>query len=283
MKLIALDLDGTTLDSNKEISEENLRAILKAQREGHIIMVLSGRAMNRIKPVLKKYGLKCHIGANNGASLYVNDELIHRTVFKPEQFRRIYLELEKEGIPYNITTNKGVFAPRDWGERLEKVLSSGLVPQENYENRHFGIFTVLPTVHGHKLFDNIDDIIEEDSSVQKFMVLTLDPIQKKRLEETLGLIDEIHVASSSINIDMMHQDANKGNALKIMAEHFNIALKDTIAIGDEGNDITMFKVAGLAVAMSNATDEVKSHSNVVTLSNDEDGVAYAINNYVLNT
>ena len=66
-----------------------------------------------------------------------------------------------------------------------------------------------------------------------------------------------------------------------MAQHFNIPLEDTVAIGDENNDIPMFKVAGLSISMGNVTEEVKYCSDITTLNNDENGVAYAIENYIL--
>ena len=76
MKLIALDLDGTTLNSKKVISEENLLSIKKAQQQGHIVMILSGRSPSSINDELKKYDLLCPIGGHNGTALYVNGQLI---------------------------------------------------------------------------------------------------------------------------------------------------------------------------------------------------------------
>ncbi|WP_026909096.1 Cof-type HAD-IIB family hydrolase [Paucisalibacillus globulus] len=282
MKLIAIDLDGTTVNSKKEISKENIEAIKKAQEQGHIVMALSGRAINGIKPELDKYGLNCHIGANNGASLYVDDNLLHMTFIKSEHYKRISLELEKEFVPFNMSTNNGVFAPRNWDERVEKVISSGAVPKENLQHRHYEMLTRSAEKKGHNLFDDVEDVVNDESiEVQKFLIVTLDPKQKERIEQFLSTIEEIGVASSTLNIDIMNKDANKGTALKCMADHYNIPLEDTVAIGDDSNDITMFQMAGLSIAMENASDEVKEYSDVVTFSNDEHGVAYAIHKYVL--
>ncbi len=282
MKLIALDLDGTTVNSNKEISEENIRAIKKAQELGHIVMASSGRAVNAIDAELKKYGLHCSIGANNGASLYVNGNLINMITFNSEQHKEIALQLDKEFIPYNFSTNKGVFAPTNWKERLNKVLSSQNIPEDNFKHKHFKMFTTPPHIYGHNLYDNTEDIINDKSiTIQKFLIVTLDPIQKVRLEKFFESIIDINVASSTLNTDVMHVDAHKGNGLKLMADYFNIPLKDTIAIGDDANDISMFKTAGLSIAMGNAEERIKKESDIVTLTNDENGVAYAIENYVL--
>lgn len=283
LKLIALDLDGTTLNSKKEISEENIRAIKKAQQQGHIVMVLSGRSPKSINALLAKYGLECPLGANNGTAVFADGKLLELTSLTPSQNQKIALELEKEFVPYNISTNKGVFAPRNWRERLERVLSSGRVPDEYYENEHYKMFTTPPEEYGHAFFDQIGDVINnKEFTIQKFLILGFDPEQKKRLQLYLESIEETNVTGSTpFNLEVTHINGNKGNGLKVIARYFNIPLEDTIAIGDEKNDIPMFKVAGLSIAMGNAEEEVKKQSDIVTLTNDENGVAYAIEKYIL--
>lgn len=284
MKLIALDLDGTTLNSNKIMSEENIQAIKKAQQQGHIVMALSGRSPKSIQGELEKYGLNCPVGANNGTALFVNGENIELTSFTRPQCLQIASEIEKEYMPYNFTTNKGSFALRDWQDRFDKVVSSGRIPEEYYHNKHFKMFTTPPWEYGHTLFEKYEDILNDhEITVQKFLILGLDPEQKERLHTNLKSIEDIYITSSSpFNLEINHISGNKGNGLKIMANHFNIPLENTVAIGDERNDIPMLQIAGLAIAMENAEEEVKKHSDIVTLSNDEHGVAYAIEKYVLN-
>lgn len=283
MKLIALDLDGTTLNSKKVMSEENIRAIKKAQQQGHIVMALSGRSPKSINAELAKYGLVCPVGGNNGTELFVDGKLIESTSLTQSQSQKIALEIEKEFMPYNFTTNKGTFGLRNWSERFEKVQSSGRVPVEYYESKHYKIFTTPPWEYGHTLFENYEEIINDiEITVQKFLILGLDPEQKHRLHTILESIEETYVTSSSpFNLEVTHINGNKGNGLKAMARHFQIPLENTVAIGDEKNDIPMFKAAGLSIAMGNAEEEVKKHSHIVTLTNDENGVAYAFEKYVL--
>ncbi|PEJ59067.1 HAD family hydrolase [Bacillus sp. AFS002410] len=282
MKLIALDLDGTTLSSNKIISKENLSSIKKAQQQGHIVMILSGRSPSSIHDEMTKYGLNCPIGGHNGSALYVDGKLIELNTLGRNQIQKLALEVEKEALPYNISTNKGIFAPRNWNERFEQVISSGRVPEEYFENKHFKMFTTSPYVYGHSLFNNVQEVINNDDfSILKFLILALDPQQKERIQKNLRLIDGTFVTSSSpFNLEVTHQNGNKGYGLKAMATYFNIPLENTIAIGDEKNDIPMFNIAGLSIAMGNAEEEVKLSSDLVTLSNDENGVAYAIEKYI---
>ncbi|WP_026567398.1 Cof-type HAD-IIB family hydrolase [Bacillus sp. UNC41MFS5] len=283
MKLIALDLDGTTLNSNKEISKENIRAIKRAQQQGHIVMALSGRPLKSIHAELAKYDLDCPVGGNNGTALFADGELIELTSLAQAQSNKIVFELEKEFMPYNFSTNKGTFGLKNWNERYEKVLSSGRIPEEYFENKHYKMFTTPPWEYGHTLFENFEDIInDKEITIQKFLILGLDPEQKLRLKMVLESIEQTYVTSSSpFNLEVMHINGNKGNGLKVMARYFQIPLEDTVAIGDENNDIPMFKAAGLSIAMGNAEEEVKKHSDLVTLTNDEHGVAYAIEKYIL--
>ncbi|WP_010093964.1 Cof-type HAD-IIB family hydrolase [Ornithinibacillus scapharcae] len=277
MKLIALDLDGTTFNSNKEISKENIEAIKLAQAEGHKVMVLSGRALDEITPDLEKYGLHCPIGTNNGASIYINNQAVKMITLEQEQIKAITTEVEQEYIPYTVATNNGVYAPKDWFQRLENMLPSSGTDKEELE-----MYKAFALAYGHQSFHHIHDLLNDATiQIQKFFAFTIDPIQKKRFEMFLNTIDGISIVSTNTFIDIMHHQASKGNALQFMAEYYQIPLKDTVAIGDEGNDISMFNIAGLAIAMGNARDQVKKHSDVVTLTNDEHGVAHAIHHYVL--
>jgi Cof subfamily protein (haloacid dehalogenase superfamily) len=284
MKLIALDMDGTTLSSNNDISSKNVQAIRKAQNLGHIVMVLSGRAPESIRSILTQYELDCPIGASNGTAVFAEGKLLDLTSLTPFQNKQIVWELEEAYIPYKIYTNKGIFIPYNWVDRLDKVLSSGNVPEEHFLDENFDRSTRHPSkADGDLFFKSMETILEDpELTIQKFFILALNPVQKQRLEEALKRIKDVYITTSSpFNIEAMHISGNKGNGLKVMAGHYQIPLKDTIAIGDQKNDIPMFKVAGRSIAMGNAEDPIKSICDFVTLSNDEDGVAYAIENYII--
>ncbi|WP_341285367.1 Cof-type HAD-IIB family hydrolase [Priestia megaterium] len=284
MKLICLDMDGTTLSSTNEISKKNIEAIRKAQGKGHIVMVLSGRAPESINATLEKYDLRCPIGGSNGTAVYADGKLLELTSLTKSQNKASASELDKEFVPYKIYTNKGIYVPQDWEDRLDNVLSSGRIPSEYYKNENFERMTKIPNkAEGIQFFDSVQTLIDDDNiAIQKFFILSLDPVQKDRLQDSLQEIDDTYITTSSpFNLEVMNIKGNKGNGLKVMAEYFGIPLEDTVAIGDQFNDIPMFKVAGLAIAMENAEQEVKELSDVVTLTNDENGVAYAIDKYVL--
>lgn len=283
MKLIALDLDGTTLNSKLEISEENIRAIKKAQQQGHIVMILSGREPESIQAELTKYGLECPIGGNNGTALFAKGKLIELTLLGLSQSQKIVSELEKEWMPYKVSTNKGTFVPSDWNERLERVLSSKHVPDVYSQDEQYEKFTRPPGEYGQMFVDQMEEVItDKELGVQKVLILGFDPDQKKRLQRALQSIEDIYITHSApFNLEVMNPNGNKGNGLKVMARHFGIPLEDTVAIGDENNDIPMFQAAELSIAMGNAEETVKKFSDIVTLNNDENGVACALEKYIL--
>ncbi|MCD7035356.1 Cof-type HAD-IIB family hydrolase [Metabacillus sp. GX 13764] len=283
MKLFALDMDGTTLSSKNDISPENRQAIKKAQSLGHKVMVLSGRAPESIKGVLDRYDMELPMGGSNGTAVMADGKLLELTSLADSQGEIIAKEIEKETVPFKLYTNKGIYFHEEWTSRLDRVLESGTVPPEHFEDENFEKMCRIPE-ESEGRFHDIDSLLQdEELSIQKFFILVLDPVQKERMLTAMKSIEGVYVATSSpFNIEIMNINGNKGNGLKVMADYFNIPLEETVAIGDQNNDIPMFEAAGFAIAMGNALDEVKRLSDYVTLTNDENGVAHAIE-YVLNS
>jgi hypothetical protein len=284
MKLIALDLDGTTLNSSKEINQENVKMIKRAQASGNIVVILSGRSKDSIEKELAKVDINCPIGANNGTSIYVENKLIKQISLPRRQNKKIISLLDQENLPYKVTTNKGSFAPANWSKRFNDFIESAKVPKSHFENEHFSALTQSPEKLGQKVFENPDEILtDKEIMVQKYFVIALNPEQKEKIQNDLKKITGLKVLSSTpFSFDVSNINGHKGTALKVFAEHFNIPLDQTIAVGDEGNDIPMLEAAGLGVAVENADNELKKFSDFITLSNDENGVAHVIAKYVLN-
>ena len=286
MKLIAIDLDGTLLSHKMEITEENLGAIREAQNQGNIVMICSGRAPEDIQQILNKYDLSIPLAGSNGSVVQAYGRVLQSVSMNREDIIETAEKLDKNKFPYRIYTNSGIYIPADWSERVELAMKQKQIKVEGLSDEIYQKITEQPQKSSLiNFFDHYSELFnKEELTIQKFFVLTLNASSKTALASSLEGISTIGITSSSpLNIEVMDQHGNKGSALKKVAEHYNIPLQDTVAIGDNFNDIPMLEVAGLSVAMGNAEPQVKAVCDVVTHSNDENGVAYAIKNYVLTT
>lgn len=281
-KLIAIDMDGTLLNSEHVISVENKSAIEDAISQGHIVMICTGRTQNNIRDFLAERGLALPYAACNGAYVVADNKLVHSYAIEPTHATDTYKLLEQQNHPFKIYTNKGVFSSQGFLENAVKEFKSADNPAmgSGVSLEHF--------IEFHK--NNIDTPVEsieqllEDDSIEIYKYFTFTPHQdrKQNLLVELEKLNGIKLTSSfPTNVEINSLDGHKGNGIAKMAEHFNIPIEDTVAIGDNFNDLPMLEVAGLSVAMENGDEEIKNLCDVVTKTNDEHGVAYAIRKYVL--
>lgn len=257
-ELVALDIDGTILNSNMLITEETKKAVRLCKENGVKVVLSSGRLSSSIKPYIELLDLNGYQVTLNGA------------VIKEVDTGSI---LEKFTIPRN-----------DYIEVLEKL------NKFNYSNIVFGVDTY------YKNYDNEDiRIIEEISGMNADLVSNFKNIEDPT--KTLSVIediDNINVFRNMIenekytiirtgynHVEVVRKDIDKGTALKIIADKYNIPREKVFAIGDSENDIGMLKYAGKGIAMGNAYDNVKEISDEITASCDEEGVAKAIYKNVL--
>lgn len=257
-KLIALDLDGTLLDSRKKISQRNIAAIQKAEELGCKVVLITGRGNSTVKPYLDILPGRELTGYFQGA--LVVDEFngleMYRTALKKIVCESIYLDAIKRRLSIQAYKNGDAYV-------------------ENYnENAMFYEKTTGARV---KYVDSLEPMILSDDNFK--LLINAEPGTIARNFDFFRnkySHDANVVLSCERFIEFTHKDADKGNALKYIASRYGVDRKNVIAMGDQMNDLPMLTWAGVGVAMGNATDDVKSRADMVTLSNDEDGVACAI-------
>ncbi|QGQ44485.1 Cof-type HAD-IIB family hydrolase [Metabacillus sediminilitoris] len=281
-KLIAIDLDGTLLSSNIDISEENVQAIQNAQKAGHIVMICSGRAPEDIKTVIGKTPLQCPVAGSNGAMVLADGKLLSQISINKETVKKVAAVLDEYKYPFKIYTSQGIFIASSWTERMLVFLEENKEITKNLTPKEYKLMTEQPKeTESIKIFDQLEAVLKiENIAIQKFFVPTL--AGKTELTARLKAFEGISITTSGpFNIEVMDTNGNKANGIQVMAEYFNIPIENTVAIGDNFNDVPMLEVAGLSVAMGNADPTVKDLADVVTLTNNEHGVAHAIEKYVL--
>lgn len=278
IKCIASDMDGTLLNSKQEVSEKNLEAIQKALDSGVEVVIATGRSYEEAMSVLSESGLELPIICANGAEIRSKKgevvkahPLDHRIA---KQAARI---LNEVGVYYEIYTSEGTYTV-DYDKGVEIIidifttanpeLSRELVVEESKHRYDKGLIHIV---------DSYEPILNGEKTIYKLLVFHKDHSYLDQVEEKLKQIDNLEVTSSAFgNLELMNTQAQKGIALAEFVEERGISLQDTMAVGDNYNDLSMFQVVGRSVAMGNANEDIKELCTHVTLRNDENGVGEAI-------
>lgn len=274
-------MDGTLLTGEGTISDENKQAVLDAIAAGHVVMICSGRAHEALLPFLEEEGLKhLPVSGSNGSITVVEGQVIHRAKMNTQTAERLFNWLNERKFPFKIYADQGSFGPGDFFDRAETELATiRSADESDYEA--MGLMKEYTRKYPPIHVDAFDQL-PADIEIFKFFVATFDPEKKVAVESFAREVGGLNITSSfSDNVELSDALGHKGTGLAAVANHFGISISDTVAMGDNFNDLGMLKTAGLSVAMGNAEEDIKKMVDVVTLTNDEHGVAHAIRAYVL--
>lgn len=278
-KLIAIDMDGTLLNRNNQISNENLEAIKAAQKEGIEIVIATGRAYFDVQTFFQNTGVRTWVIGANGATIHDPDgKHYYSQPIQPKLAIEILKSLEEDGFYYEVFSNDCIYTPQNGKELLQ--IEMDRVKSANPDVNISRLKDALAKQFSQTGFVYINSSEElADLSIDVFNILVFS-FHEEKLQagwKKYGSIPGLTIVTSAHhNFELEHQNASKGIALHKLSEKLNIPLHHTIAIGDSMNDVSMLTVAGKAVAMGNARQEVKDISDVITLTNNEHGVAKVI-------
>ncbi|HIV81607.1 MAG TPA: Cof-type HAD-IIB family hydrolase [Candidatus Salinicoccus merdavium] len=285
VKLIAIDMDGTLLTPEHSITPRTILAINKALEQGIQVVIATGRAFYEAHGIVREYDLNIPYICLNGAQIRNEQhEIVENYPMNNELITEVTDVFKSEDVFYQVYTDRAIYTTsieRDIDIFIELAEQSGGNPDVEKIRR---LMRERMAKTSLKEVENYREIYErEDEHVLKFLAASSNKPKLIRTKSYLNEIDQLAVSSSSYgNVEVTRKDAQKGIALEKIAEELNVDLKDAMAIGDNLNDISMLKRAGTAVAMGNATSEVKAIADVVTGTNIEDGVATAIENILNN-
>lgn len=271
-KLIATDMDGTLLNSENKISNRNTKALHKAIEKGIYVVLSTGRILNSALYYAKAIELNNPIVACNGAIVSCKDgnNILYEKTINIDTSKKIVKFAEEHDIYYHFYS-QDTFYSKEMNESVLKFYESF---EESFKKQQLSL----------KILDNPTEILnKERPEVYKFIFIEDDADKLLNFREKLNSIGDINISSSwSNNIEVMSKGVSKGNGLKYLCDTLNIDNSQIVAIGDNENDISMLEIAGLSVAMGNGDKIIREYSDVITDTNDEDGVAKAIEKYVLN-
>ncbi|OJG73569.1 cof-like hydrolase [Enterococcus quebecensis] len=267
IKLVAIDLDGTLLNSNKEISARNKAALAQAKAAGVKIVICTGRPLAAIGIYLDALNLR----DNGDYSITFNGGLVQKND-TGEIIEKASMPLENVHDLFQLASSLNV--PLD-------ILSDGLVLQ-------------LPTTQDYEsLYSQLNKLLTYES--YEVAELTADRIYNKAviavdetyLDEQIKKIPSAfytryEVIKTRTNLlEFMPKGITKAYGISLLARDLGIKQEEIMTIGDEENDLPMIEYAGLGVAMENAIDKVKDLADVITDTNDNDGVAQVVEKFVL--
>lgn len=288
-KLMAIDLDGTLLNSYGEVSEDTRNALQKAKKQGTEVVLASGRPISSTESLAIELGVDNYLISGNGAAVYdiQNQKIIYDRFLSKEQVLNIAKLCEENSFFYNVYTE-------------DEVIANSL----NYNILFYHKENVKKIEEKRTHINVVQNIAEyiKQSGKEKFLKITVCDESKfifdsimKRLKAIDG-IDVLEVAYMSrkkikfgtedIDIqyyytEITNKNVNKWSAIEFLLEKLDIDKKEVIAIGDNMNDKEMIENAGLGVVMGNSNPKMKEIADQIVSDNNSEGVLEAIEKYVL--
>jgi len=258
-KIIFIDIDGTLRKNDKTISKITVEAINKVTKKGILVVLCSGRPQKYTENISKKCNASRYVITSSGANIYDYEE--NKIMYLNSMNKEACVEL------YEVAKSNNVRFSMNVGERIVTTRLKYFDGSEIELSEDITTFVekndVLQCNIADKDFDKMKNVIPFIERVKNCEI-------KNRHK---SLLNSNEAKLGDIYCDVSDFNTCKGNAVKKLCELLNIDEKNAIAIGDDYNDISMFKVVGYSVAMENSSDEVKSYADHVTKSNEEDGVA----------
>lgn len=253
-KIIFIDSDGTLRDSSGVISERVKKAIKENKKKGNKIIISTSRPRYQIIKVVEEVLADDIVISSNGSEIYdsKNKRIIFNSFIEYDELIKLVEYAYLKDIRLILTMDDYDYVTKDIRNSNQKLLN-----KNDYKNELINC--------------NVKQCMFIDKNSNE--IFKLKDILSKN--DKLNIVDESNEKSKCYEkwFSIVNSNCSKGNAIKILIKYLNVPIENTIAIGNDKNDISMFEVAGLSVAVANASEDIKNKVDYITLSNDEDGVA----------
>lgn len=260
-KIIFIDIDGTLRNDKKEITDRTKRAIDAVVKKGIYVVICSGRPGKYVESVSKEALASNYIIACNGGEIYDynKNREIYINVVDSENVLLLWHMAEKYNVQAIIISKGNRYTRQQINDKSDILLNQAI---EDFVKNNEVTQLILSSLELEKIQD-IKTNIEKIKKTKNIEIVNL----------SKHLMNNKFPQSKPLFLDITCKETSKGNAIKKICDYLKIDLKDTVAIGDSYNDLTMFEVVGHSVAMGNSPEEIKSLVDEVIDSNNEDGVA----------
>lgn len=269
-KLISFDMDGTLLNSKKNISENTILAIQKASKMGKFVVLGTGRCFSQLKPYLNLIPDVRYLICVSGACVYdlKEEKVVYSNLLSVDVVNKLI----------DIVKNKDVM--------IEFLSDISVVQQDkcdSMEKYHMGVYKEFYKQQAKLVEDIINYYQNSPYPVEKFNIYHTNPAERIATRKEIEKLNlDITMADAEVtSIEISAKGVDKGLGLEKLCEYLNIDISETITVGDADNDIGIFKKAGLKIAMKNANNNIKNLADVVVADCDNDGCVQAIEEYLL--
>ncbi|MDO5555288.1 MAG: Cof-type HAD-IIB family hydrolase [Clostridia bacterium] len=286
-KLIAIDVDGTLLNCYGEVTQKNKEAVSKALAKGIEIVLASGRMPRAIIPIANEINVNKYIISGNGATIYnvEKDEIVYDNYISKKKILEIIDICEKNSMYYNVYTNNVVLAK----SLNYNVLYYHNENRKNPEDRKIKINIINDMYEYIKKYEGNDflkiTICDNDEAIFKGIMNKLKKIKNIDILEVAHMSRKIikhgseEFEISYFYTEITNENVNKWVAIKELIKKLEIKEEEVMAIGDNINDKEMILNSGLGIVTGNSSPYMKKIAKEVVSSNDESGVAEAINKH----
>ena len=264
-KMVACDLDGTLLGTGGSLSEENVKAISELNKKGVYFVPCTGRTLSAVKTFISNPDIRYIIYSTGAGILDDHGEIIIKNMLFYESKEKLLDIMSSYDLFLYIHADGNCYIDnRQKGRGIEYALS---LPFSN-------------AVDNYAIDDFERSFMKMD--VENVYVFFKNEADREKLRNDLLSVGEIAVLEQSSNdFEIFNSKADKGRAIKQLADILGIDISEVISIGDSANDISALKAAGLGIAVSNGNDRVKDVADVVGCSNDEHVAKYVIERYFM--
>ena len=265
IRLIAVDLDGTLLDSAHRLSERNRRALQQAIEGGVQVVIATGKTRFSARGLIRELGIASPGVYLQGTTTYHADGRVRRSVaMDRDTLRQVIAFAKAHGMDLLAYSGDRVFARRADDATADRLAEYG---------------EPMPEAVGA-----MENILHQTGDINKLILYGAESRiapMRKRLSRQLG--EQVHLTRANVRgvLEVLPANASKGAGVALVMKDLGIAPENALAIGDGENDIEMLKTVGLGVAMGNAVPRLKAVADQIVASNDENGVAQAIEMFVL--
>ncbi len=282
-KLVAIDIDGTTVDKNGLISEVNIDMIRRVVKQGVPVCLVTGRNIHNANKIAKKLNVKTPMICCDGAVMYdpVDKKNVYEKIFSKEQLDMVLNVLNKHSVFIEMSSDKHYY----------QYIKEKELGKYNYGGSPNNLAGKIKRMiqHNVRFVKNLSKFKDSQPKINQVIFAGEESNVIEAKKELIEVLKNANQTEILLRDDLWSNfvftsplKVTKSDGVRFLCAHYGVKIEEVMAIGDELNDIDMIASVGLGIAVENANPRIKEIAKFITLSNDDDGVAFALEKFIIN-